>query len=32
MTHVCIAIPDATPALIDRVEPNCAMEHICPQI
>ena len=25
--HVCIAIPDATPALMERVEPNWAMER-----
>ena len=25
--HECMAIPAATPTLIERVEPNCAMEH-----
>ena len=27
LIHACMAMPAATPALIDRVEPNCAIEH-----
>ena len=27
LTHACIAIPAATPALMERVEPNCAIEQ-----
>ena len=30
--HACMAIPDATPALIERVEPNWAIEQTTSQL